>query len=1310
MKTKYSIKKYTCFILILLTIFNSLSFYVYAFDPPSSKSFNDTKNHWAEKAIDKWANLNVLNGYDDRSFLPNKKITKAELSVILNTISGCETMKDFSFEDLNKDDWYSPYILKALTAGYLETDSRLIQPNEFVKRQDAIMAIGKMLHLEPGFIYKDYFTDSGKISENAKPYVNAMAEKGYIIGKGNNEFRPDEIITRAEIVQIFDNAISNFHNKPFTRINENIGNEKGIIVINSPEVQFENIEINSNIVITEKCKSLLFNNAAVNGKIFANMDTRIALKNNSYIDNLKIKEESSFIEISSSDTSYIKNLYIIGRNSSISIKSNFHKTSIDSYNSIINISDSTIDSLEIKADCSLNISKSADIVSLTLNDNLKNPYTNNTSKSSVSRPASNVPPQTSSPDEKEDENNTIPDEKPLKYTVTFDGKGGMFSGNISETKVDIKENTAIGLQNMPSSPYRNNYIFSGWSYADNSGSPNFTYNSIITKDITIYALWEPKPVPPSNMVCVTFDANGGYFFDASQIYQVNIYKNSIVSPQESIKTPLRNGYEFLGWSYGFLSSLPDFNISYPFSSDITIYAVWKEQATEKPLSLKVTFYSNGGMFLDESVSKQIKVDKGTLINIENVPALLQREGYVFLGWSLSEASAVADFHIETAIKNHTVLYAIWEKSPEPSAVNHTVVFDANGGNFPDNEPVKSFEVQRGAQINAHTLINDFPSRDNYDFLEWSLEKNPDEITSDYDIVVYQDLKFYAIWKKHPDSPIVNHTVTFDANKGTFPDEDLIKTFEIADGSEINVYDLIKYEPLRDDYYFIGWGLEKTSPEAITDHNTTIYGPLHFYALWEQAPKPINKKYTVIFFANGGVFPDSELEKSLFLGTWEEINDDTFISIPSRDGYEFLGWSCTPESSVPDFDQSHDLDKNLNLYAVWQPEENGTIDAPFLIYNFNDLQAIGKDQDEYSGWTMNSVYKLANDIDMENHDLIPIGANKNKFNGIFIGNNKSIKNIHYKSFYYDNSNTAGIFGYTGKDAVIKDLYVSGSLSCENAENNSYYFGFIAAFNEGVIENCHADSNSKLNNIEGIRAYIGGISGSNSGDIKFSSSDFELRSNGDLIYLGGIAGENTGYIESCKSILNAEMIQTTKETNLDRYIGGISGNNTGNINNSYAITNIVSISKGTEFCGGITGKNSGTIEFCYAKINTEIENTGLISYYGGIAGYNSKAIRSCVLIDSSFNCKANMARQGRISGYSGNQSVFSKNYVYDSIVLITNGKNTSISNSVSGKDGKTIKPNQLKDILTEINWPFDDVNGYWVWDDTELIPVLKMLLKF
>jgi len=76
----------------------------------ASSNYSDTAGHWAVKAIDRWSDYGVINGYQGR-FRPNDTITRAEMAVILDKIMKYRVKADNTFSDLDEN-WYTDAILK----------------------------------------------------------------------------------------------------------------------------------------------------------------------------------------------------------------------------------------------------------------------------------------------------------------------------------------------------------------------------------------------------------------------------------------------------------------------------------------------------------------------------------------------------------------------------------------------------------------------------------------------------------------------------------------------------------------------------------------------------------------------------------------------------------------------------------------------------------------------------------------------------------------------------------------------------------------------------------------------------------------------------------------------------------------------------------------------------------------------------------------------------------------------------------------------------------------------------------------------
>ena len=247
-----------------------------------------------------------------------------------------------------------------------------------------------------------------------------------------------------------------------------------------------------------------------------------------------------------------------------------------------------------------------------------------------------------------------------------------------------------------------------------------------------------------------------------------------------------------------------------------------------------------------------------------------------------------------------------------------------------------------------------------------------------------------------------------------------------------------------------------------------------------------------------------------------------------------------------------------------------------INSISDWEAVNK--------SLSENYKLMTDLDMRNQGTnICIGV----YNGIFDGNNHTIKNISIPS------NKDGLFN-GNLPGTIKNLYVENIDIIDNKTNK---FGFVGGINGGNIENVHiSDMEIKISYYDRYTdAYIGGISTwGNGGKIKNSSVNnltIDIANSTSNFSIGGIFGwgYNT-YIEN-SYVRNFEI--KTSNVNISG-IGGISGSGgIVYIDNCYAIGEIESDGSNV---GGIAGYANQYINNCYSKVDIISKS----DYIGGLVG--------------------------------------------------------------------------------------------------------------
>lgn len=192
-------------------------------------AYADTWGHWARFSINKLHHKGVVTGYQDKTFRPDRPVTRAELvAQLLRVIENKElgiTFKPLSaarqadnrekfalLKDVSKTHWgYSMMekaFLNGLLSGYPDRTIRMDLP---VSRGEAAVLMSRMLNRVAG----SSLPDSG-ISGTDQPFddvvpsswmykeVMDLRTKGYVEGYEGNRFAPERGLTRGELAALID--------------------------------------------------------------------------------------------------------------------------------------------------------------------------------------------------------------------------------------------------------------------------------------------------------------------------------------------------------------------------------------------------------------------------------------------------------------------------------------------------------------------------------------------------------------------------------------------------------------------------------------------------------------------------------------------------------------------------------------------------------------------------------------------------------------------------------------------------------------------------------------------------------------------------------------------------------------------------------------------------------------------------------------------------------------------------------------------------------------------------------------------------
>ncbi|WP_339287552.1 S-layer homology domain-containing protein [Paenibacillus sp. FSL E2-0201] len=171
--------------------------------PQPLPNFTDIAGHWAETLIRSAAGLKLAGGYPDGSFQPNKSVTRAEFTVMLmNALKSGAAGSASTFKDQEKiGAWAAEAVAQAASAGIVSGyEDGSFRPNAVITRAEMAVMIAKALGLPLEPAAGTSFTDDAKIPAWAKAAVKGIHALGILEGRGAGRFAPSEQATRAEAV------------------------------------------------------------------------------------------------------------------------------------------------------------------------------------------------------------------------------------------------------------------------------------------------------------------------------------------------------------------------------------------------------------------------------------------------------------------------------------------------------------------------------------------------------------------------------------------------------------------------------------------------------------------------------------------------------------------------------------------------------------------------------------------------------------------------------------------------------------------------------------------------------------------------------------------------------------------------------------------------------------------------------------------------------------------------------------------------------------------------------------------------------
>ena len=383
--------------------------------------------------------------------------------------------------------------------------------------------------------------------------------------------------------------------------------------------------------------------------------------------------------------------------------------------------------------------------------------------------------------------------------------------------------------------------------------------------------------------------------------------------------PVKIGCSFDGWYLG----------DKPFNKD-----VWN---IDENISLKakwnITIF-NISYDLEDNTFLELLPNSITYFNSVKIDRL-NKTGYTFLGWIDKSTNQILenDTIPEGSLRDYELVPVFEPKS-------YKITFDAAGGTVAQSEINVSFGSN-------YTLPQ--AEKSGYLFYGWYTTdtnvKIEDSIWS-FD----KDLSLKAKWT----TAIYN--ISYDLDGGSANS----KTTYITEES------LTLVNPTKTGYTFIGW-----TGTGINENTMIVEIPLGSTGNRSYKAHYAPVVYNITYILNGGVAVNKESYT---------IEDDFTLAFPSKEGYDFVGWTLKNTTNVTKNVRINGLTGDLEFTANYSPKTykisydacGGTTSTTSVNVSYDSsyvLATSSRDYYSFDGWYLNNelvedgIYKYTNDIEL-----------------------------------------------------------------------------------------------------------------------------------------------------------------------------------------------------------------------------------------------------------------------------------------------------------------------------------------------------------
>lgn len=116
-----------------------------------TSSFSDIKaGKWYSNPIGYLEGFKIISGYQDGTFKPDKQLTRAEFASVISRFAKLDTTKKTNFSDVSSNHWAKDYIDNAISHGWMGGyPDGTFKPNQPITRAEIVTVINKLINRTP---------------------------------------------------------------------------------------------------------------------------------------------------------------------------------------------------------------------------------------------------------------------------------------------------------------------------------------------------------------------------------------------------------------------------------------------------------------------------------------------------------------------------------------------------------------------------------------------------------------------------------------------------------------------------------------------------------------------------------------------------------------------------------------------------------------------------------------------------------------------------------------------------------------------------------------------------------------------------------------------------------------------------------------------------------------------------------------------------------------------------------------------------------------------------------------------------------